>query len=288
MAKASKSTITLGGLEVTNSKELDRRVALLLWGPAGCGKTTFAATAPDDKLWLSVGDNEYVSVSHRDDVFNLPLYEHDTARLFREMQDADNPLGLDKYLAENPNIGTVVLDNVTALTHRALLKAVSDGIGGGPRFKPTMEAPGISAYGGRNAIVLECVSGLLRVTAKHGVHCIIIAHEDDPTTIKNDKGDDIIDFIGIQLGGKLVNNMAWRLSEIWYMSQASTGKQGRRIAIRPTRKRRPMKTRMFNDKGGSEFDLNYDAEKADKGQMTIASWFDEWNKRDGKKLAVPV
>jgi len=82
-----------------------------------------------------------------------------------------------------------------------------------------MEQPGKSAYGGRNGIVLETITGLLRVTAKHGVHLILTAHEADATTKPDDRGNDIIDYITVMLGGQLMNNMTYRLSEIWHMSQ---------------------------------------------------------------------
>lgn len=222
---------------------------------------------------------------HRKDVQVANLSELPYEELFKHAQ-SDNPFGLDQVLAEQTNIETVVADSITSVAFRALQKAVSDGIGGSHTFRPTMEAPGISAYGARNAIVLEVVTGLLRVTAKHGVNIILTAHEDDPVT-KKEKNQDVIDYITVMLGGKLVNNMTWRLSEVWYMSQAVHGERERRLAIRPTRYRRPMKTRMFSDKGDPEFVLQYDADKPDKGQMTIAGWAESWSKNSFVKLAVP-
>jgi hypothetical protein len=44
------------------------RLSMILWGLANVGKTTLAATAPGEKLWLSFGDNEHASVAHSDDV----------------------------------------------------------------------------------------------------------------------------------------------------------------------------------------------------------------------------
>jgi hypothetical protein len=142
-----------------------------------------------------------------------------------------------------------------------------------------MEHPGMSAYGGRNAITLEVLTNILRVTAKHDVHFIMTAHEADP---EKDK-EGIVQYITIMLGGKLVNNVTWRLSEIWYLSQDARGRQ---LAVRPTRKHRPMKSRMFTGVGEPEFILNYDANKDDKGQMTIASFYEKWVKTDGK-LSIP-
>lgn len=279
------SSLKLGPVTITSGSAIPNRMAILLWGPATCGKTTFSATAPGGKLWLSFGDQEHIPVMHRKDVQVANLSELPYEELFKHAQ-SDNPFGLDQVLAEQTNIETVVADSITSVAFRALQKAVSDGIGGSHTFRPTMEAPGISAYGARNAIVLEVVTGLLRVTAKHGVNIILTAHEDDPVT-KKEKNQDVIDYITVMLGGKLVNNMTWRLSEVWYMSQAVHGERERRLAIRPTRYRRPMKTRMFSDKGDPEFVLQYDADKPDKGQMTIAGWAESWSKNSFVKLAVP-
>lgn len=282
MPKAPR-IIKLGPIEATTGIETPSRIALLLWGAATCGKTTFAATAPGVKLWISFGDNEHVPISNRDDVIVADVSSLGYADLFKHAQN-DNPFGLDTILAENEDIGTVVVDSCTAIEYRALQKAVKDGVGKGRDFTPTMEAPGKSAYGGRNAILLEVITGILRVTAKHNVHVIITAHEADAVMVKG--SDDTIDFISVMLGGKLVNNVTWRLSEIWFMSQESTGDRNRKLAIRPTRHRRPMKTRMFDQKGAPEFVLDYDPDKPDKGQMTIESFYDQW--MDGEKKRIPV
>lgn len=272
----------IGPVEITSQADAPRRMAVLLWGGAGCGKTTFAATAPGVKLWLSFGDQEHVSVMHRKDVKVANLSELGYDDLFKYGQ-GDNPFGLDQVLASDASIETVVCDSITAIAFRALQKAVSLRLGASRTFTPTMEQPGLSAYGGRNAIVLEVLTGLLRVTAKHGVHLIATAHEADPVL----NNDGTVQFITIMLGGKLVNNNTWRLSEIWYMSEDG---DRRRLAVRPTRLRKPMKTRMFSGKGPPEFEMTYDADMPDKGQMTIASFYERWTKEGkiGMKLKKAV
>lgn len=260
-------------------------MAILLWGEAGCGKTTFAATAPGVKLWLSLGDNEHYPVAHRKDVMIANVSGMKSEELFKHAQ-GDDPFGLDKVLAENEDIETVVLDNLTGLAHKALQQAVKLKVGGGRDFTPTILAPGLSAYGGRNGLVLDVVEGLLRVTSKHGVHIIITAHEGDPSTAQHE-GKEIIEKIAIMLGGQLVNNMTYRFSEIWYMSLDQTVERNRRLMVRPSRKRRPVKTRMFDGRDDPEFMLKYDADKPDKGQMTIAGWYDLYQKGAGAKLPVP-
>lgn len=280
-----QNALSLGGMPVETKADLTSRMAIFLWGLAACGKTTFAATAPGDKLWLSFGDNEHVSVIRRRDVFVVRAYELGLDDLFKKAQN-DNPFGLDQFLAENENITTVVVDSITAIAFRALQKAISSGIGASKMFRPSMEAPGISAYGGRNGIVLEVLTGLLRITAKHNVHLIVTAHEDDPVMMKGEQKE-LIDYITIMLGGKIVNNVSWRLSEIWHMKQIDTGPRERVLSIRANAKRRPMKTRIFSDRGEPSFSLTYDADKPDKGQMTIANWYQQWIDGGMEKLSIP-
>lgn len=262
---------------ITKQGETAKRLTILLWGQAGCGKTTYAATAPGGKLWLSLGDNEHASVEDRDDVEVMHLYRYDGTDVLESGRTA-NPFNLDKILDEKRHIDTVVLDSMTALADMALRRAVDMGISTG-KVPPTIENPGWSAYGARNALTLAVLNRLLNVTAKHGVNLIMTAHEADPE--KDDKG--VPQFYTIMMGGKLVTNVTWRISEFWFMSDDGRGRQ---IAIRPTRKRKPMKSRMFAGIGPPEFALEYDADKPDKGQMTIASFFDKWV-QNGSKLAVP-
>lgn len=272
--------LKLGPVEITSGVQALKRMAILLWGPAGAGKTTYAATAPGDKLWLSFGDNEHVPVAHRTDV-RVADFSGMGHRELCELGQSSDPFKLDSLLSRDDSISTVVVDSTTAIIYKALQQSVSKGIGGGKGFVPTMEFPGRSAYGGRNAIALEILTEILKVTAKHNVHCIMTAHEDDPTTI-----GDVIDYIGIMLGGKIVNNTVWRFSEIWYLGQEITGTKERFLAFRPTRRRRPMKTRMFSDKGAPELKIDYDADLPDKGQMTIASFYQDWIDSGGRKLHI--
>lgn len=283
MPVKTRSSLQLGPVTLEAPQAHTKRIAALIWGDFGTGKTTFAATAPGRKLLLNVDPDGYVAVSHRDDVVLADLVPLDNRNFFVQLQN-ENPLGLDEYLEQNPDIETVILDSATALRDRAIHFAVDKGVGKSVKsgFVPTIEEPGMSAYGARNQIVLEVVSGLLRVTAKHKRHCIITAHEADPE--KDEKG--IVLYITMNLGGQLYQGVGYRLSEIWYFSQEPNSTR-RRLAIRPTRLRRPMKTRMFVDNTEAEFFLNYDSTKPDKGQETIAAWYDRWVK-SGNKIPIPV
>lgn len=273
-------TFKVGPVTVLSGPETQRRMAVLLWGASSCGKTTFAATAPGVKLWLSLGDQEHVSIMHREDVRVADLSRLGSEELFKHAK-SDNPFGLDQTLSENTEIETVVLDSATALVYQALQRSVDLGIGTGKGgFVPRIEDPGKSAYGSRNALMLKVLNGLLRVTAKHNVHLIVTAHEADPVYGVNANGKEEVSYVHVMLGGQLVNNVTFRLSEIWYMSMMQNV---RRLAVRANvGKRRPMKTRMFSNKGDAEFILEYDADQPDGGQMTIANWYNEWVKSDGK------
>lgn len=278
----------LGPVAVHSGDKSPARAAILIWGPAGAGKTTFAATAPGTKLWCSFGDNEATPVSGRKDVLIADMSGLDYDELFKHAQ-SDNPFGLDKILSERREIKTVVVDSATAIAYRALQKSVGDGIGRGDRFTPSMSAPGIAAYGGRNAIVLETLTGFLRVTAKHGVNIIITAHEDDPVMkveMINNRPMETVDYVSIQLGGKLVNNMTWRLSEIWNLREDG-GK--RWLTVRNFASRKPMKSRMFvANVPRPQIELTYDPSKPDKGQMTIAAWHEEWLNHGRRGVTIPV
>lgn len=278
-----KTTLMLGPYPVQSGPEIPARMALLLWGPAGAGKTTWAATAPGDKLWLSLGDNEHVSISNRKDVYVVQLADIGYDDLFKH-GGSDNPFGLDKLLSENHNFETVVVDSATAIQYKGLQKAVADKVGAGRGFTPSMQTPGISAYGGRNANVLEVISGVLRVTAKHNCNVIITAHEDDPV-MRQEGNNEVIDYIAINLGGKLINNVSWRLSEIWNIRALTSGE--RIVTVRTHGQRKPMKSRMFNQSQSASFDLRYNPEMPDKGQHTIASFQDAWLDGGKKKIDIP-
>lgn len=273
----------IGNLQVHPASDISvTRMSLLLWGMAGSGKTTFACTAPGKKLIINLDPDGPSSVRYRNDVDVLDLSGLSTDDVLNQLKSDSNPLGLDKVL-QSAEYSTVILDSATSLSQRALESAVKQRIGGSARFTPTMEFPGLSAYGGRNAIVLTCIKGLLRVTGRNNKHCIIISHEDDPKV--NDEG--VVLFITLMLGGKLVNAFTVQLGEIWWLqNDDKTGEQ--RVAIKPCRSHKPMKTRMFKTDGAAEFPLHYDPEDWKNVQNNpIALYWQQWEKGKGSKLVLP-
>jgi len=264
------------------------RLSMLLWGQAGAGKTTWAASASGDKLWLSFGEGEHVSVSARSDVFVMDLSSIPADEVFKHGL-GKNSFGLDQQLYERRNIKTVVVDNLTAIQYLGLEKAVADGIGASRIFTPSMQSPGRSAYGGRNANLIALMKSLLYITGKHKVNIIFIAHENDPVTKIDNRGVESVEHIGMSLGGQLVNNVSAQLSEIWNFRQEPMGKRQRICTVRVSGARKPMKTRMFDQRGESSFVVNYDPTKPlnSLGQVTISGFWEQWHKSGMQRIPVP-
>lgn len=271
---------------VNTGPDVNTRMVMLLWGQAGVGKTTWAATAPGNKLWLSFGDNEHVPVASRKDVYRIELFGLSPDDVFRHGAGT-NPFGM-RQVIDKYNIKTIVCDSLTAVQDLALSKAVADRIGGSDKFTPTMAQPGRSAFGGRNQYLLEVLRAVAGLAAQMNCHMIFTSHENDPQT-KSEGGVETIDLISMSLGGQLVNKVSHRISEIWNFRQEQGGARNRIITTRISAKRRPMKTRMFDQHGSASFVLNYDPDKPDdaKGQMTIMGFHEQWIRSGLRRIPVP-
>lgn len=275
-------TITISGIETKDATQKHVRFTALIWGSSGTGKTVLAATAPGRKLWLLYDPEGDSSIAYRDDVEILNLA--DQPDNFVEKFKSEDPLGLDKILAEHPEIETVVFDSLTTYGEHAMAHAVVKARGTPKGKSSTLEDPGFAGYGNKNTWTRLLVKNLLTVTAKHKRNMIFIAHEDKPTT--NDQGQVL--FISIMLGSSLNEQVPVSISEIWNVSD--TGKE-RRIAIRPCRMRKPMRTRMFTVQQGPEFKWTYNAEKPDDDPgnvgMRISDWYAAWQDNDYGKIDLP-
>ena len=266
--------ILLGGVAIHPVERTLLRMSMMIWGKSGTGKTTFACTAPGQKLILNFDPDGPQSVVSRDDVI-VADYSDQTSH-FVERLTGEDPLKLDRFLEEHTEIETVILDSATSLGQLALVRAVNK------TKSATMELPGIPGYTARNIIMLQTIRALLAVTKKHNRHFILIAHEDTPNT---DSQGNIID-IQVLLSGKLPDHVPINLSEVWYLSDI---KKIRKIAVRPCRLHTPMKTRMFVTNGEPEFILKYDQSKSDSDQEhTIANWYVKWQETGGRKLELPT
>lgn len=265
----SSPQIMMGKIPLRTTTEVEKRIAMMLWGVGGCGKTTLAGTAPGKKLWILFDRQGAASLSGRDDILVADL-SGERYNITTSFMD-DNPFNLEKVIVDN-DIDTVVFDSVTAYATLCLEAAVA------ALPKSSHEAPSLQGYGYRNARVLRALVALNRLTARLKKHFIIIAHEDQPVT----DDDGLVKFISVQLGGKMTNTLSGQLSEIWYLED--TGKE-HRIAIRPCRKRLPMKTRMFDATNKFEFTWKYDP--STQTGDGINNWFNDWSTSSNGKAKIP-
>lgn len=260
--------IKIAGVEIVPANKRVHRISMLLWGDAGSGKTTLACTAPGKKLLINFDPDGASSIANRDDVDLLDLSGANDAICEKFKQP--NCLGLKESLV---NYDTVIVDSLTSVQNLTLSKGIK-GVKGA-----TVERPSPGAYGTRNALLLQLIMNMLRMTGELNKHIIFIGHEGAPIT--NDDG--MVLHIGIQLGGQLATQAPLNFSEVWALTD--TGKE-RRIAVRPIRQRKPMKSRMFATPKAVEFKSPYDADTL-KG-AGISDWYDAWVANGYNKIQLPV
>lgn len=273
----------IDGIQVQTLAESDKRFSLLLWGLAGCGKTTFAASAPGTKLLINFDPDGPNSLGARDDIVLIDLSgeKYGIVDSFKGDDDPTLPLGDKKYklstIIKELGIETVIVDSCTAYSQLAVEKGISVTNGA------TIERPSPGAYGARNALTLRMMSAILRTTKKSNTNVIFITHEDD-AGVKDKEGN--ILHITMLLGGKLGGQIALQISEVWFMSD--DGKT-RKILVRPGRMRKPMKTRMFDASKNIEFVLKYDQNGKDApyGEHSLSSFIKEWEDNGRDKIQVP-
>lgn len=247
----------------------------VLWGPAGTGKTTLAATAPGKLLYYNFDTGGDQSLGNRDDIHlvDLSAQKYNVLTSFRVESD---PADVRKAIAADPEIATIVIDSLTMINEHALPMAVAES------KNSTMKEPGQHGYAHRNRIVYEIVKNMFTVCAELKRNFIIVGHES-----KAEK-DEITGrmFQSMLIGGELSTFFANRFSEVWYVEDVGSAK---RIHTRSNPNKKPMKTRLFETTGGEEFDWKYDPRKslADQPNWTIRGWVDQWHKNGGKKIALP-
>lgn len=254
---------SVGGVSIAKAGQTTQRMSMLLWGPSGVGKTTLACTAPGKKLLVLFDPDGDASIAGRDDVdvLDLTKAKNSIVELFKSQ---DNPLNLGKIVEE---YDTIIIDSLTNAQHTSVMHAITTLKGA------TIERPSLQGYGARNALITQLVKNVLKLTKKHDKHCIFIAHEG--AADYSDEG--IVREITFSLGGQLKTSAPVDFSECWYVED--TGKV-RRIAIRPCRQRKPMKSRMFTTSDAPEFTWKHDGTE-------IASWYTAWEQDGWKKQALP-
>lgn len=259
----SVTTFSIAGTQIKSSTVKDQRLSMLLWGASGVGKTTLACTAPGKKLLILFDPDGDASIGGRDDVDVLDLTSAPNS-VVEQFKLQDKPLGLDRVIEE---YDTFIFDSLTSAQHISVMYAVTKSKGA------TIERPSLQGFGMRNALITQIVKNLLRLTARHNKHCIFIAHEAAPDY--DDEG--IVREITLSLGGQLKTAAPVDFSEVWFVEDTS---RQRRIAFRPCRKRRPMKSRMFETTGSPEFDWTHTGTE-------LADWYAKWRDNGWKKIAPP-
>lgn len=269
--------IKIGERILVSPRQSIERFSLLLWGSPGCGKTTLAATAPGDLLWVNFDPDGLSGLSNRHNIHILDL-SPEPNNIVLKFKDAD-PLGIGRFLAEHPEISTVVVDSITSFGEKALPHGVKVAQSTTKGKSASLEDPGYSGWGNKNTWTRLLVTNMLIMTLKHKRNIIFIAHEDKPTT--NDQGH--VMFITMMLGSSLSSQVPVQIGETWWLYE----KNGKRhIAVRPVQQRKPMKTKMFKvgPKDPSTFEWKFNADTWE-GEG-INDWYEAW-KQAGAKIALP-
>ena len=184
----------------------------------------------------------------------------------------ENAGGIKQILEDHPEIQTVVFDSITSFNEMALKHGITEVRGA------SMEMPTLQGYGRRNSYTMQGIMAVIRATGAHNKHVIFIAHEDRP-----DK-DELTGamMVSILVGGKMQSEIPIKLSEVWHLED--TGKN-RKITIRSSRLRKPMKSRMFISSGDSDFTWKFDPESwVGEG---ITDWYKKWEDNEGRKIKLP-
>lgn len=264
---------------VVPAASVNERVSFLVWGKSGCGKTALAGTMPGRILWIGFDPDGEKTVAGREhiDFVNMVTMSPDQVPMFLEGEAYER--GLDDYLKANKP-ASVVIDSITSFAQLALTHAITSGKASGRGFKATMDVPGMSGYGVRNRTVLSFIRMVLRVTAKHNTHVMLICHEDAPDKKPDDKGQMQEVKLSMLLGGTLPEEVPIQISEVWYMSDAL----GRRtIYLRPFGIVVPMRTRMFRTDKRSSFVWDYNM--YDDTGKKVSDYINDWrNGGPGYKL----
>jgi phage nucleotide-binding protein len=255
--------IKIGGVDIEPAHAKPQRLSVLLWGVSGAGKTTLACTAPGRKLLVNFDPDGPASIANRTDVDIADLSDV-SAGVVEQFKSQDNPLGIGNVLKEYDSI---IVDSLTNAQHMAVMHAVTKTKGA------SIERPSMQGYGMRNALITQLVKNLLRVTGRADKHIIFTAHEAAPQL--NDDG--VVMSITMSLGGQLTTNAPIDFSEVYCVED--TGKT-RRIAVRPSRARKPMKTRLFVTSGEPEFVWKHTGTE-------LEDWYQAWKINGWKKIELP-
>ena len=268
----SEISLTMGKVNLTTPKTQIKRIAGIIWGPSGAGKTTLAATAPKPILWVNFDPDGTSSLEDQDGIHiaDFSTSNPNVVATFKH----ENAGGIKNLLESEdaPDFKTVVFDSITTFNEIALRYGVTEVKGA------TMEMPTLQGYGRRNSYTMQAIMSVIRATGTYNKHVIFVAHEDAPS--KDEMTGAMM--VSILVGGKMQSEIPIKLSEVWHLEDPG---KSRKLTIRSSRMKRPMKSRMFLQNAGHEFTWNFDAETWEGDG--ISDWYQKWVDGGGKKLPLP-
>jgi len=266
-------------LTVQTNPKPTPRLAGLIWGNAKVGKTTYAASSPGKKYIINLDPEGYIAVDHRDDV---EVWDYSDQEPKRVIDFFTTKLGTRIDQSDAKPGDTFIFDSITVMNQHGLMTAIANGVGESRSFKPSIEMPGLAAYGARTQYLIHSMQPVLRATRRKGCNIWFIAHEDTPE--RNDKGDFL--YQSILMSDNAINQTSAAISEIWRMSVGTSN--NREVFIRQTNLYKPMGSRIFRMDEGSSFKLKYDIDKPDLDQPhSIASLWQKYLDGNGQKLHAP-
>jgi hypothetical protein len=260
--------------EPQNASALSGRLVGVIWGDSKTGKTTWACSLPGRKLIINFDPEGFSSIAYREDVDVIDLSQLPHGDAISQAKKVGT------YIIENPDLyESIIFDSLTTLTEAALFDAVARGIGKSQNFSPSIDAPGLSAYGARNNTVNDVIGRVLRATGQAGLNCFFIAHSDDPEFSLD--GKTIVQQT-IMLGAKIRNTTGLKVSEIYYINVDN----GRRtVYVAPYGVKKPMGSRVFDTSTFKKFELKYDISKPDEAQdCSLQNIVKAWREGGFKKL----
>lgn len=216
------------------------------------------------------------SLPDSDDIDIMRLYEQDDDVIKRFVIDK-----LPTYIKGHPEYSSVIIDSLSTYGQVALNDAVRSKVGASKDFTPSMEAPGLGAYGARKQYIIAAIRNNLKATASVGAHCFFTAHEGEPE--RNAKGD-IVGDISLTLSDKTTNEAGLTVSELWHLRKKD---KAWTLSISPCRGRSPMGSRLFIQNAEPEFEVKYDPNKPLTQPHSIATWIADWEAGGRKKLPIP-
>lgn len=263
-------------IEATASSDRKSRTAGVIWGLPKCGKTTFMTSLPGKKLFVMLDPDGDQSIPDRDDVDIMRLYEQPDDVIMRWLEGK-----MPSFIQKNAGkYDSYVYDSLSTLYRVMLNEAIKNEVGGSNKFTPSLDTPGLTAYGSRTNHMLNIANKNLRATAAVGAHCWFTSHEDEPKT--NDKGEFL--YITMNMSGKAINGLGLEVSEIWHM-RLHDDKWW--IMIKPARGKQPMGSRVFDMTAGPEFRLKFIPDLGPDQPHSIATWYQEWLDGGKRKLPLP-